>query len=93
MAHYAIIENTFNTVIEVITGVDEKITQIDLDGKEVGGSSEAWENFYSQRLKNSTVYVKRCSYNGNIRSKYPAIGDHYNEELDIFESVEAENES
>ena len=91
MAHYAIIQET--RVIAVNTGVDETVTQIDLDGTEVGGSSEAWENFYTKQLANPNLKVKRCSYNGNIRGKYPSIGDHFNEELDIFESVEVENES
>jgi hypothetical protein len=44
MAHYALI-NSDNTVVQVITGVDENITQTDTDGTQVGGSSEAWENF------------------------------------------------
>ena len=78
MAHYAIIENTNNTVIEVITGVDENVVQTDLDGTQVGGSTEAWEQFYGDRLNNSNLYVKRCSYNATIRGKYPAIGDTWN---------------
>jgi hypothetical protein len=84
MAHYAIIENTNNTVIEVITGVDETVTQTDLDGTQVGGSSEAWEQFYGDRLKNDKYYVKRCSYNATIRGKYPAIGDTYDPVSDHF---------
>lgn len=83
MAHYAII-NEQNTVIEVRTGVDENITQIDLDGTKVGGSSEAWEAFYTAQLNNSNLFVKRCSYNGNMRGKYPAIGDIYDADLDKF---------
>lgn len=86
MAHYAIIDER-NIVIQVITGVDETIKQIDLDGTEVGGSSEAWEIFYTKQLGNPNLKVKRCSYNNKIRSKYPAIGDSYNAVLDIFESV------
>jgi hypothetical protein len=92
MAHYATI-NEQNQVIAVNTGVDEDVTQLDENDNEVGGSSEAWENFYTEQLANPNLKVKRCSYNGNIRSKYPAIGDLYNEELDIFESVEIKNES
>lgn len=78
MAHYAIIENGNNTVVEVRTGVDENITQIDTDGTEVGGSTEAWEAFYTTQLNNSNLFVKRCSYSGSIRGKYPAIGDTWN---------------
>lgn len=83
MAHYAII-NEQNKVIAVNTGVDETVTQIDTDGTEVGGSSEAWEAFYTAQLKNANLFVKRCSYHGNIRGKYPAIGDTYDAQLDEF---------
>ena len=78
MAHYAVIENSQNTVIEVKTGVDETVVQIDTDGTEVGGSTEAWEAFYTAQLNNPTLFVKRCSYSGSIRGKYPAIGDTWN---------------
>lgn len=77
MAHYAII-NKQNIVIAVNTGVDETVTQIDTDGTEVGGSTEAWEAFYTAQLNNSNLFVKRCSYSGSIRGKYPAIGDIWN---------------
>lgn len=85
MAHYAII-NEQNIVIAVNTGVDETVTQIDTDGTEIGGSSEAWETFYTAQLANPNLFVKRCSYNGNMRGKYPAIGDTYNADLDEFVS-------
>lgn len=90
MAHYATI-NEQNQVIAVNTGVDEDVTQIDKNGNEVGGSSEAWENFYTQQLKNSNLYVKRCSYSSSIRGKYPAIGDLYDSTLDEFVSPNKES--
>jgi hypothetical protein len=77
MAHYAIIDER-NIVIQVITGVDETITQTDLDGTQVGGSTEAWEAFYTAQLNNSSLFVKRCSYNATMRGKYPATGDTWN---------------
>jgi hypothetical protein len=83
MAHYAII-NEQNTVIQVITGVDETVTQTDLDGTQVGGSSEAWENFYTAQLNNANLFVLRCSYHGNIRAAYPGIGWTYDADLDEF---------
>jgi hypothetical protein len=83
MAHYAII-NEQNTVIEVRTGVDETVTQIDTDGTEVGGSSEAWESFYTAQLKNPNLYVKRTSYNGTIRGIYAGIGYTYDAVNDVF---------
>jgi hypothetical protein len=86
MAHYAIIENSENKVIQVMTGVDETVTQTDLDGTEVGGSTEAWEAFYTAQLKNPILFVLRCSYHGNIRGKYPALGDTYDADLDEFVS-------
>jgi hypothetical protein len=85
MAHYAII-NEQNKVIAVNTGVDEDVTQTDVDGTEVGGSTEAWEAFYTAQLANPNLFVKRCSYSGSIRNKYPAIGDTYNANLDEFVS-------
>jgi len=92
MAHYAIIDER-NVVIQVITGVDETVTQIDTDGTQVGGSTEAWETFYTAQLKNPNLFVLRCSYNGNMRGKYPAINDTYDLNLDEFVSpVELINE-
>jgi hypothetical protein len=73
MAHYAII-NEQNTVIEVRTGVDETVTQTNTDGTVVGGSTEAWETFYTAQLGNPNLFVKRCSYNATIRNVYPGIG-------------------
>lgn len=80
MAHYAFL-NENNIVAEVITGVDETVTQIDLDGTQVGGSSENWEAFYN--LKRNQV-CKRTSYNGNIRKNFAGIGYTYDEEADAF---------
>jgi hypothetical protein len=80
MAHYAFL-NENNIVTEVITGVDENITQIDLDGTEIGGSSEAWEIFYGN-LRNQTC--KRTSYNKNIRKNYAGVGYTYDEDRDAF---------
>ena len=69
MAHYAFLYN--NIVTEVITGIDE--TEI-IEGL----SPEEWySNFRGQRCV-------RTSYNGNIRGKYAAIGDLYDEESDTF---------
>jgi len=83
MAHYAIIDER-NIVIQVNTGVDETVTQTDTDGAEVGGSSEAWEAFYTAQLKNPNLYVKRTSYNGNFRGTYAGIGYTYDPVADEF---------
>lgn len=94
MAHYAIIDNR-NIVTQVITGVDENVTQIDKDGTEVGGSTEAWEAFYTAQLNNPNYYVKRTSYNGTIRGVYAGIGWTYNADLDEFVpplTIEPDNE-
>ena len=80
MAHYAFI-NQNNIVIEVITGVDEEIIQTDLDGTQVGGSSEAWETFYGN-IRNQIC--KRTSYNGNYRKNFAGIGFSYDSERDAF---------
>jgi hypothetical protein len=78
MAHYAWIDNT-NKVINVTVGVDETITQ---DG--VGGSTEAWETFYTEAINQEGVYVKRTSFNNNIRANFAGIGYKYDSDFDIF---------
>lgn len=83
MAHYALI-NENNEVVNVITGVDENIIQTDIDGTQVGGSSEAWEEFYASRPWFADLKCKRTSYNGNIRKHYAGIGYTYREDLDAF---------
>jgi hypothetical protein len=66
MAHYALIDSN-NIVVEVITGVDENIIQSDLDGTQVGGTTQAWETFYESQPQFAGLICKRTSYNGNIR--------------------------
>jgi hypothetical protein len=83
MAHYAFLDEN-NVVFQVITGVDETVTQTDTDGTQVGGSTEAWETFYTNVVNQEGVTVKRTSYNGNFRGLYAGIGYSYNEEEDIF---------
>lgn len=83
MAHYALI-NDENIVVQVITGVDENETQIDLDGTEIGGSAEAWEQFYQTRPWFQGLTCKRTSYNGNIRKQYAGIGFTYDPVADVF---------
>jgi len=82
MAHYAFLDSN-NIVVKVLTGVDENITQDD-NGTPVGGSSEAWEQFYEQQPWHSGLTCKRTSYNGNIRGRYAGIGYTYDEEADVF---------
>ena len=82
MAHYAIIQD--NKVIEVFVGVNEDVVQ-----NGVGGSTEAWETFYTEQLKNPTLTVKRTSYNargeaGDYRGVYAGIGYTYDADLDEF---------
>jgi hypothetical protein len=77
MAHYAIIRD--GIVEQVITGVDETVTQGD-----VGGSTEAWEAFYAAQPWWNGATVRRCSYNGNIRYNYPGIGWTWDETADAF---------
>jgi hypothetical protein len=93
MAHYALIDNT-NTVVQVITGVDENIIQTDLDGTQVGGSSEAWEQFYASLPWFEGLRCKRTSYNTianthtegetPFRGNFAGIGYKYNQDFDVF---------
>ena len=83
MAHYALLNNN-NEVIQVITGVDENIIQTDLDGTRIGGSTEAWEEFYASRPWLNAASCKRTSYNGNIRKNFAGIGMTYDAARDAF---------
>ena len=93
MAHYALIDKN-NIVVHVITGVDENEIQTDLDGTQVGGSSEAWEAFYASRPWFEELTCKRTSYNtlGNqhlnggtpFRANYAGIGYTYDNVFDAF---------
>ena len=83
MAHYALI-NSDNIVVQVITGVDENIIQTDLDGTQVGGTSEAWEQFYAAQPQFTGLTCKRTSYNGNIRANFAGIGYKYDPDFDVF---------
>lgn len=97
MAHYALLDEN-NIVVNVIVGIDENLVQLDLDGTEVGGSSEAWEAFYSQQ---SGFNCKRTSYNSfggkrknpetnelteesGYRFNYAITGSVYDSEKDGF---------
>ncbi len=93
MAHYALI-NQDDTVVQVIVGVDEHVIQIDTDGTEVGGSTQAWEAFYANQPVHTGLYCKRTSYNTihnqhldggtPFRGNYAAIGFKYIAEFDAF---------
>ena len=88
MAHYAFMDSE-NVVVKVLTGVDENETQIDTDGTVVGGSTEAWEQFYESQEWNAGLTCKRTSYNargeeGDYRGVYAGIGYTYDAELDVF---------
>lgn len=78
MAHYAWI-NADNIVINVTVGVDEDTTQ-----QGVGGSTEAWEQFYTQAVNQEGIYIKRTSYNGNTRKQFAAVGGTYSVDADVF---------
>lgn len=70
MAHYAFLDEN-NIVTEVIVGRDEEDITCD------------WEQHYGE-IRGQVC--KRTSYNANIRGKYAAIGDLYDEANDIFVS-------
>jgi len=83
MAHYAFLDSN-NVVVKVITGIDEDITQTDLDGSVVGGSTEAWEQFYENQPWHSGLTCKRTSRSGSIRKQFAGIGYTYDSENDVF---------
>jgi hypothetical protein len=93
MAHYALIDKN-NIVVQVITGIDENVIQTDLDGTQVGGTSENWENFYASQPQFAGLTCKRTSYNtlhnqhvdGGVpfRANYAGIGYTYDSAFDAF---------
>ena len=83
MAHYAYLDNN-NVVVQVITGVDENIIQTDLDGTQVGGTTEAWEQFYASQPQFEGLTCKRTSYNGNIRANFAGVGYKYDPQFNVF---------
>jgi hypothetical protein len=74
MAHFAQLEN--NIVIQVIVVANETI--IDENGNE---NEQIGIDFCSNLIGGTW---KQTSYNGNIRKKYAAIGDKYDESRDAF---------
>jgi len=82
MAHYAFIGYN-NKVVKVIVGVDETVTQDD-NGTPVGGSTEAWEQFYENQPWHQGLVCKRTSYNGNFRGVFAGVGYTYDPEIDEF---------
>ena len=84
MAHYAFLNND-NVVVNVIVGVDETVTQDD-NGTPVGGSTEAWEQFYENQPWHSGLICKRTSYNATngYRKQYAGIGYTYDPVNDVF---------
>ena len=86
MAHYALLDEN-NIVVNVITGIDENIVQTDLDSTLVGGTSEAWEQFYASLPWFEGLTCKRTSYNAKttgFRKNYAGIGYTYDENRDAF---------
>jgi hypothetical protein len=69
-----------------LTGVDEDVTQDD-NGTPVGGSTEAWEQFYENQSWHSGLTCKRTSYNvakQRFRGTYAGIGYTYDAVNDVF---------
>ena len=83
MAYYAFLDKN-NVVVQVITGVDENIIQTDLDGTQVGGTTEAWEQFYASQPQFEGLTCKRTSYNGNIRANFAGVGHKYDPQFNVF---------
>jgi hypothetical protein len=73
MAHYAFLDN--NIVTEVIVGIDETELIEGLD-------PETWYGNFKGQI------CKRTSYNSKIRGVYASIGYSYNEEEDIFITIQ-----
>ena len=77
MTNYAFI-NSFNTVEQIIEGVNPTETQTDIDGTTVGGSVEAWETFYQNQTWHSYDLCKICSAEVFIGWKYDEETNTFN---------------
>ncbi len=78
MAHYAFM-NSDNVVVQVIVGVDETVEQ-----NGVGGSTEAWEQFYQSQVWHLGLTCKRTSYNDKVRKQFAGLGFTYDTQSDKF---------
>jgi hypothetical protein len=93
MAHYALI-NSDDIVVQVITGLDENVIQVDENGNEIGGNAYAWETFYSNLPQHAGLYCLRTSFNtvGNthtnggtpLRGNFASVGYKYDSDFDAF---------
>jgi hypothetical protein len=97
MAHYAFLDEN-NIVVNIIAGVNEDVTQTDIDGTVVGGSTEAWEMWYGnfegktcKRTSYNSIGGKRrdlqtnqVTENPGFRKNYARIGYTYDPLRDAF---------
>lgn len=72
MAHYAFLDEN-NIVTEVIVGVNENTIQYE-GSKVIGGSTEAWEEFYGNLRSQA---CKRTSYNAKHGQVYDLVTDSF----------------
>ena len=93
MANYAFLDEN-NVVTEVITGVDEDIVQTDIDGTQIGGSTEAWEVFYGNYRNQTCKRTSRSTYGGvhseggsPFRKNFATEGGTYDVDNDAFIDV------
>jgi hypothetical protein len=78
MAHYAKIDEN-NIVTEVIV-IGNDITDPESSGTD---TEQLGKDFIKDTLHKDGEWIQ-CSYNNNIRNKFPAIGDTYDASEDIF---------
>ena len=76
MAHFAQL-NSDNQVIKVVVVAN---AVLDNDGVE----TESQGITHLQNLYGSDTVWKQCSYNGNFRTRFPALGDTYDSVKDAF---------
>lgn len=78
MAHFAKLDQN-NTVLEVHVISNTEL----LDENGVEQESKGIQ-FLINWCNGTHTNWKQASYNGNIRKRYPSVGDTYNPQLDIF---------
>jgi hypothetical protein len=79
MAHFAKVHKNTKEVLQVVV-----ISNDIVDPEETGTDNEALGIAHCQELWGDGVDYVQCSYNDNIRAKFPSMGGFYDETNDIF---------
>ena len=78
MAHFAQLDENNNVIQVIVVGNPDCLDENGVESEQIGIS------FCKSLIPRRETRWIQTSYNGNIRNKYAAIGDIYDETLDAF---------